>query len=242
MPIVNNQTMGTNRAPIGATSARPRGRPASAGSAAPTDVEILDAALEAFADEGYAGTSVRDLARRLGVSHNLLPQRFGSKERLWYAAVDHGFRSLAAQLHVEVAPDDPFETVRNLIVTFVVGIATRPALLKILNNEAARAGPRLDHLFERHIGPVASSVERNLSELQRCGLARPIPRAGFYFLLTHGAAGPLALGPLAERFGHRVSADDPVALREYAESIADLLIHGIADVPAQATARRRRRR
>ena len=33
---------------------------------------------------------VREIARRLDVSHNLIPQRFGSKEDLWYAAVDHG--------------------------------------------------------------------------------------------------------------------------------------------------------
>jgi AcrR family transcriptional regulator len=61
---------------------------------APND-DLLPLALEAFADLGYEGASMRDLCRRLGVSHNLLHQRFGSKDRLWYAAVDHGFKALA---------------------------------------------------------------------------------------------------------------------------------------------------
>jgi TetR/AcrR family transcriptional regulator len=227
--------VGTNRTTVtgvggsaaGAVTGSRRGRPPAADSPA-SDAAILDAALEAFADNGFTGTSVRDLARRLGVSHNLLPQRFGSKERLWYAAVDHGFAQVARSLHVELVPDDPLRSLRNMIVTFVLGMATRPALLRILNQEAASPGPRLDHLFERHIGPTSQAVEQRLVELQSCGLARPIPRAGFYFLLTHGVAGPIALAPLSERFGHRVSVDDPDALREYAESIADLLINGIA--------------
>lgn len=207
---------------------RPRGRPSHTDVAAPTEAALLDAALEAFAEDGFNGTSVRDVARRLGVSHNLLPQRFGSKERLWYAAVDHGFASVAADLKVEIDADDPFVTLRATIVTAVMVFASHPAVLKILNYEAVRPGPRLDYLFQRHVGPVAIGVEKNLEVLQRCGLARPVPWAGFYFLVIHGAAGPLTLSPLAEHFGHRVSADDPVALRAYAEAIAELLVSGIA--------------
>ena len=54
-----------------------------------SDGALLDLALDAFADGGYEGTSVRELCRRLGVSHNLVHERYGSKELLWYAAIDH---------------------------------------------------------------------------------------------------------------------------------------------------------
>ena len=50
---------------------------------------LLQAALDAFAETGYDGTSVRELSRRLGVSHALLTARFGSKEGLWFAAMEH---------------------------------------------------------------------------------------------------------------------------------------------------------
>ena len=53
-----------------------------------SDADVLDLALDAFADQGYDGTSVREVCRRLGVSHNLIHERYGSKERLWYAAID----------------------------------------------------------------------------------------------------------------------------------------------------------
>ena len=61
---------------------RPRGRPAkTAAPVAPND-DLLPLALEAFADLGYEGASLRSLCRRLEVSHNLLHQRFGSKDQL----------------------------------------------------------------------------------------------------------------------------------------------------------------
>src|ERR1700757_5170575 len=71
---------------------RPRGRP-KASDAVPIE-EILDKALIMFATVGYDGMSLRTLNRELGVSHNLIYQRFGTKDELWRAAVDYGFGRL----------------------------------------------------------------------------------------------------------------------------------------------------
>ncbi|HEY6575085.1 MAG TPA: helix-turn-helix domain-containing protein, partial [Mycobacterium sp.] len=48
--------------------------------------DILEAALVAFATYGYDGVSLRTLNRDLGVSHNLIYQRFGGKDDLWRAS------------------------------------------------------------------------------------------------------------------------------------------------------------
>lgn len=214
----------------GVGTRRRRGRPPASEPPAATDAAVLDAALDAFAENGFVGTSVREVSRALGVSHNLVPQRFGTKERLWYAAVDHGFATFAEAARVEPADgEDPFDVLRRMIVRFVQAMAAQPALLRVVNQEAARPGPRLDYLFERYIGPASVAVQEALDGLRRCGRARPVPPAAFYFLITHGAAGPLALAPLAARFGPPVSSGDPAGLEAYAEAVADLLIHGIAD-------------
>jgi AcrR family transcriptional regulator len=47
---------------------------------------ILQAAREAFAERGYARTTIRDVARRAGVTHGLVMRHFGSKEGLMLAA------------------------------------------------------------------------------------------------------------------------------------------------------------
>ena len=102
---------------------RRRGRPpADDPSVIPTDA-LLDAALAAFAERGYEGTSVRELARTLGVSHNLIPQRIGAKDELWRRAVDHGFARLALALADVVVggdpPGDDLVKLRALVVRFV---------------------------------------------------------------------------------------------------------------------------
>ena len=47
---------------------------------------ILEAARHALAENGYARTTIRDVARRAGVTHGLVMRHFGSKEQLMLAA------------------------------------------------------------------------------------------------------------------------------------------------------------
>src|SRR5262245_65841586 len=116
--------------PEPAVARRPRGRPSREnGPVAPND-DLLPLALEAFADLGYEGASMRALCRRLGVSHNLLHQRFGSKDKLWFAAVDHGFGSMASSLVSESQADtytDDLERLRFLMVGWLEITAASPA-------------------------------------------------------------------------------------------------------------------
>ena len=211
-------------------SGRARGRPAAAASTAPTEAEILDAALEAFAARGFAETSVREVARGLGVSHNLIPQRFGSKERLWFAAVDHGFTELLEELlplALDEEPDD-LSRLRAWMTRFVEANAARPALLRVINREAVSPGPRLDYLFERYIEPVREAGGAFLDDLHAQGLVATTEVGLVYFLMTHGAGGPSAFPALADRLGETVDRDDPAAIRRHAEATVDLLFLGLA--------------
>jgi AcrR family transcriptional regulator len=58
---------------------------------------ILEAAREVFSERGYAGGSIREIARRAGVTHGLVMRHFGSKERLLIAALP-GVRDLPSAL------------------------------------------------------------------------------------------------------------------------------------------------
>ncbi|HEV7731143.1 MAG TPA: TetR/AcrR family transcriptional regulator [Candidatus Binatia bacterium] len=194
---------------------------------------MLDAALTAFAEQGYSGTSVRDLCRRLGVSHNLVHQRYRSKEALWYAAVDRGFAALAFELGdaLSKAPDDDLARLRAVLVRFLEVSAAWPALLKIMNQESAAPGPRLDYLFERHIAPASWLVTGVLRRLHRQGRVRDVAPATFHFLLTHGAGGVLSLTALTDRFARTfdpaVDRRTPDGVRRYAEDVVELLLAGM---------------
>ena len=113
---------------------------------APVTIEqILDAAFRAFATYGYDGVAVRTLNRELGVSHNLIHQRFGSKQGLWYAAVDRAFSQQITQLATAFDPTlaDPLDQLNHAIRRFVGYSAERPELLGLMNIEARVDSERL---------------------------------------------------------------------------------------------------
>ena len=57
-----------------------------------TRAAVLDAAEKLFADRGFDGVSMRDLARRSGVSQPLILHHFGTKARLYAAVKQHAMR------------------------------------------------------------------------------------------------------------------------------------------------------
>jgi TetR/AcrR family transcriptional regulator len=204
---------------------RRRGRPRADEAPASSD-EILLAALRSFADRGYDGTSVRELNHALGVSHNLINRRFGSKERLWRAAVDRWFGELVDALAPSATVDgagDPLERLREFIVTFIEVNARRPEMARLMNVEASVGGPRLDYLFERFVTPCLVPAVALSAKLQAEGRMRPVPLGTMFFLITHGATAPAAHGPLAALLGI-TDPTDPTSVRVHARTVAELLI------------------
>ena len=213
--------------------ARSRGRPAVDDPSVLATEDLLDAALRAFAAKGFEGMSVRELARSLGVSHNLIPQRVGGKDELWRAAVAQGFGQLAAELVAATPEDagDDVERLRAMVVRFVEANAARPALLQIIQREAAAPGPRFDHLVEHYIDPVRVFGADLMARLRASGRLRTDSVALMYFFMTHGAGGPMMLPAMAARFGYEVDPEDPVAVRRHAEAAVDLLFDGLVSGP-----------
>jgi AcrR family transcriptional regulator len=207
---------------------RPPGRPRLEDSPA-TAEDILGAALKAFATHGYEGVSVRTLNRELGVSHNLINGRFGSKEGLWYATVDWAFQSLVSRLAGAFDPtvSDPLEQLRNTIRAFLLHSAEYPELLGLMNIEARQDTERLTYIYNTYIEPALAPVGRLLDHLVAEGRTRPISLRTFNFMVAHGAAAPFTLVALARRFDPSDPLD-PKAVEEHADLAADLIIRAIA--------------
>jgi TetR/AcrR family transcriptional regulator len=209
------------------STARKTGRPRS--EDAPVTIEqILDAAFRAFATYGYDGVAVRTLNRELGVSHNLIHQRFGSKQGLWYAAVDRAFSQQVTQLGTAFDPTlaDPLDQLNHAIRRFVAYSAERPELLGLMNIEARVDSERLDYIYDNYVAPALAPLGRLLDHLTENGRIRPISLRALFFLIAHGAAAPFTLAPLARRFD---SADplDPHEVAEHAALTADVITSGL---------------
>ena len=193
---------------------------------------LLQAALDAFAETGYDGTSVRELSRRLGVSHGLLIARFGSKEGLWFAAMEHALVQ-AEEAWREVADSsglDDLEALRQAVVRQVLFSAAHPQVLRIMSHEGAIDSPRVRFVVDRFVNPLRPGVERLLARLVAAGRIRPVPYATLHFLLTAGAGAPFA-NPVEAVLLGAPAHPGPEEIRAHAEAVADVLIDGIALTP-----------
>src|SRR5829696_9192910 len=82
---------------------------------------LLEAAVEAIAEVGPAAVSLRELARRAGVSHAAPAHHFGDKAGLLTAVAADGFRRLAATLRDTYQASGSFLEVGVAYVGFAVG-------------------------------------------------------------------------------------------------------------------------
>jgi TetR/AcrR family transcriptional regulator len=198
---------------------------------------LLQAALDAFAETGYDGTSVRELSRRLGVSHALLTARFGSKEGLWFAAMEHAlaqaertWRAVAdaprSPLSPELPESDDLETLRQALVQQVLFSAAHPEVLRIMSHEGAIDSPRVRFVVDRFVNPLRPGVECLLARLAAAGRIRPVPYATLHYLAVAGG-GAIYANPVEAVLLGAPAHPDPDDIRAHAEAVADVLLNGV---------------
>ena len=106
---------------------------------------LLQAAVEAIAEVGPAAVSLRDLARRTGVSHAAPAHHFGDKAGLLTAVATDGFRRLATTLRDTYQATGSFLEVGVAYVRFAVThrahfeVMFRPELYRTDDPELVRA-------------------------------------------------------------------------------------------------------
>ena len=199
-----------------------------------TQQKLLDAAIQAFSENGFKGTSTRDIAERAGVHHPLITYHFKNKDQLWRAAADRVFRdfrrSLAATLE-EHRHESPKKRMASLIKAYVHYAKSQPAMHKVMVQEASYPNPRLDWLIETHLKPFFDASFELLEELQTIGVApRGNPKLLFN-MIRLSSGGLLALGnELKQSSGIDVDRDE--TLDEIAEMVVEVFLPGEPQPPA----------
>jgi AcrR family transcriptional regulator len=132
--------------------------------------EITEAALEAFAEKGYAATKVDEVAKRAGVSKGLLYLYFKTKEDL-FKAVIRSFLSPridALISNIEETELSAEEFVRGPFLAFAKSIPKSPA--KVLVRLMIAEGPKHPDLVEWYWDNVVSRALNALRTLIERGV------------------------------------------------------------------------
>ncbi|MGW4869133.1 TetR/AcrR family transcriptional regulator [Streptomyces chartreusis] len=208
-----------------AESARRPGRPGADTPAVPEEQSILQRGLEAFAELGYDHASARELARRLGVSHNFINDRYGSKAAFWRAVVDHALGGQLARMpEVDDSVDDA-ERLRLIITGFYRSAVDTPLVGRLFVEELNRETERLDYLYERYIAPTLQTLTPSIERLVAEGRMAPVPMDVLFFAVIPPVSGMVEV-PLARRLGRPVPAT-PEQLTATAETLAALVVNGL---------------
>ncbi len=73
---------------------------------------ILDAARDLFVSEGYRNVSIRKIAERIEYSPAAIYSYFPSKDDIFFALAEEGFRRLDTKVRSAIGPEDPLDEVR----------------------------------------------------------------------------------------------------------------------------------
>jgi TetR/AcrR family transcriptional regulator len=206
-------------------SKRRRGRRAASEPEVPDEAEILRRGLEAFAELGYAGASVRELARRLGVSHNFINDRYGSKAAFWRAAVSGELERTKATIDEVIAlEEDDACRLAAVVRNFYRIAAHSPYINRLMADESNRDSERLDFLYAQYIGPTVTALTPTMRRLADAGRIPQLPIHQLFLAIT-GPAISLTQDPLARRMGQppRTDADITAA----ADALASLVLDGL---------------
>jgi AcrR family transcriptional regulator len=94
---------------------------------------LIDASLALIAEEGFSALTLREVARRAGVTHAAPYRHFADKEALLAAVAEEGFRSMAAEMRARMdQQSQPAERLIACGVAYVLFAVRHPSHFRVM--------------------------------------------------------------------------------------------------------------
>lgn len=141
------------------------------------DSDLLTPAMQLFWRKGYANTGLRDLETGLGLKAPALYHRFGNKDGLFRAALEHYLERIVGRRITRYLEDpDPLQGLRRFFETTYDYIdADHPPLACLMVNTATEFGarePDVLAIVQRSHDRLRSGFIANLTRLRDSGRLR----------------------------------------------------------------------
>ncbi len=186
---------------------------------------VLKAATHLFAERGYDGVSIADVAAASGVAKPSVLYHFADKETLWKSAVDALWTEIDA-FFLERWPRGLPPSRRKLEIMLELLIeasTTWPAYVRIPFIEGATPSWRSEWLADKHFGQHVMITNGTLRKMQETGQIGPGDLAHYQALLTSSINVLIAQSAMWNRtFSRELS--DTENLRKTMKLILDLIV------------------
>ena len=132
---------------------------------------ILEAAIRVFAEHGYHGSRVGDIAEDAGVAHGLLYHYFASKKDVLRTIFVENWGQLIARFRVvELSTEPAGEKLEGIAKILLRTWRNDPALVTVMVREVARSQHLQDRVDE--VREAFAILERVIEEGQASGVFR----------------------------------------------------------------------
>jgi TetR/AcrR family transcriptional regulator len=164
--------------------------------------EILSEATRLFAERGYEGASMGDLAERVGLRKASLFHHFPSKDALYATVLEQLLEGVKGAILSTASSDGSFEErLDRLSDALTAQLAADPHASRLLVREAMDWGPVMRDRLARTINDVLAAALEFTRAGQREGVFNPdidaaqviVSLIGIHFM-------PFAIGEVVERF------------------------------------------
>lgn len=181
--------------------------------------QILETAVQLFAEHGYSDTDTQLLAEKLQVGKGTIYRYFPSKRELFLAAADRAMRLLRQSVDSSIEGiDEPFERIAVAIRAYLTFFAERPEYVELLMQERAQFKDRTKPTYFEHRDVNVRPWRELYRALIAAGRIRDVPVERIMDVI-----GSLMYGTMFTNYfiGQRQSVE------AQAQDILDIVFHGI---------------
>ena len=150
--------------------------------------QILGCAIRVFARKSFHGATTRMISEEAGIAEALIYRYFGSKRKLFTAAVDHTGNRLVSGLRaiLEEHDDDPVAALGGLVRFYVTLLERHQELAKMIFLVSAELDdPEVREVYLPYQEQALGLLEATILRWQEAGFVRTdvAPRAAAWVLL-----------------------------------------------------------
>ena len=183
---------------------------------------ILDAAIRVFADQGYHGARVADIAEDAGVAHGLLYHYFASKDDVLRTIFVENWGALIVRFRaVEDSSEPAPEKLEGIAKILLRTWRNDPALVTVMVREVARSQQLQDRVED--VREAFAIVQRVIEDGQSSGLFRADVDARLASWIFYGGLEEMLTGWV---LGQLPDGEDDVALAE--RTAIEIALRGLA--------------
>jgi AcrR family transcriptional regulator len=197
-----------------------------------TRAEIIEVATREFADKGYAGARVDEIAAKMSTTKRMIYYYFGNKEQLYVAVLEHAYAGIRAiEQRLDVEHLDPVDAIRTLAELTFDHHESHPDFIRLVSIENIH---RAEHISRSTaLSGLAHPALDVLARILERGHAAGVFRDGVDPLDIHMVISSYCVFRIANRYTFNAIFQrdmlDPAGREHHRQLLGDLVLAYLTD-------------